>query len=167
MILLPIWARVGWELRAGGYIDLLLLISVCEQVLCMSLQGVSGSNALLASFFSALLIISCPLFFWLSWSRGRGRRPCGGWVGRFIWARWASPVQRWRVCASCTLHCSSPPTAEEERHLPHHLSAHMPPPLLMKRCPISLEAPFVDPTDVCWVPSSSRAPITKYYELGG
>ena len=62
---------MGRELRSGGYIDLLLLISVCEQVLYMNLQGVSGSNALLASFFSALLIILCPLFSGLPEAEGR------------------------------------------------------------------------------------------------
>lgn len=60
-----------------------------------------------------------------------------------------------------------PPTAEEERHFPHHVSAHMPPPLLMKRCPVSLEAPFADPQTLAGCIHLLGAAITKYHELGG
>lgn len=156
---------MGWELHTGGYIGLLLLISVCEQVLYMSLQGVSGSNALLASFFSTLLIISCPLFSGLP--EAEGEREEATWrLGREVHLGFSGAEMK-RLCFLDYIHCCSPPTAEEEGHRPHHLSAHMPPPLLMKGCPVSLEAPFVDPTDVCWVHSSSRATVTKYHELGG
>lgn len=62
MTILPHLGGGGVGALDWGLPGLLLLASVCEQVLCMSPPEVSGSYAILASLFSAFLIISCPIF---------------------------------------------------------------------------------------------------------
>lgn len=57
--------HLGGGLQQGVYPGLLLLLSICVRVLCANaVQGVSESNAIFASLFSALLIV--PFLFLLT-----------------------------------------------------------------------------------------------------